>query len=92
MERIPGGTGKQQIYPKRRPANNNANHNIIDVIKNSDNGIERLPLKLAGTQRSVCAVPRVDHARHLEGVTPSAWQATPCERAVKLAEGWGDDL
>ena len=47
VEHIPGGTRKQQIYPKRRPTNNNANNNIIDVLKNSDNGIERLPLKLA---------------------------------------------
>ena len=30
-----------------RPANNTANHNIIDVLNNSDNVIERLPLKLA---------------------------------------------
>ena len=47
MERIPGGIGKQQIYSKRRPSNNNANHNLINVLKNSNNGIEPLPLKLA---------------------------------------------
>ena len=47
VERIPGGTGKQQIYPKRRLTTNNANHNILDVIKNNNNGIERLPIKLA---------------------------------------------
>ena len=47
MELIPGGTGKQQIYPERRPTTNNANYNIIDVLKNSDNGIKRLPIKLA---------------------------------------------
>ena len=47
MERIPGGIGKQQIYSKRSPSNNNANHNLINVLKNSNNGIEPLPLKLA---------------------------------------------
>ena len=47
VEYIPGGTNKQQIYPKRRLTNNNSNHNIIDVLKNIDNGIKRLPLKLA---------------------------------------------
>ena len=46
-ERVPGGTGKQPVYPERRPTKNNANHNIIDVLKNSDNGIKLLPLKLA---------------------------------------------
>ena len=53
VERIPGETGKQQIYPKRRPTNNNTNHNIIDVIKNSDNGIDRLPRKLAAEIRNI---------------------------------------
>ena len=47
VESIPVRTGKQQINPKRRPTNNNANHNIIDVLKNIDNGINRIPLKLA---------------------------------------------
>ena len=47
VEHITGGTGKQQIYLKRRPTTNKANHNIIDVLKKSDNGIEHIPLKLA---------------------------------------------
>ena len=46
-----------------------------------------------GVWRSMRTVPSVDHVSHLEGVTPSIWQATPCEKAVKLVEGgatWTD--
>ena len=42
-------------------------------------------------QRFVRAVQREDHIRHLEGVPPSAWQATPCKRLGKVAES-GLDL
>ena len=41
-------------------------------------------------RRSVHAVSRADHVSHLEGVTPSVWQATPCARVVKAAEGVND--
>ena len=47
VECIPDGTVNQQINPERRLTTNDANHKIIDVRKNSDSGIERLPLKLA---------------------------------------------
>ena len=40
---------------------------------------------------SVRAVPRADHISNLEGVSPSAWQATPSKRVGKMAEG-GCDL
>ena len=42
-------------------------------------------------RRSVRAILRADHISHLEGVSPSAWQLTPCERVGKAAEG-GRDL
>ena len=41
--------------------------------------------------RSMRAVPTADHTSHLEGVSPSSWQATPYERVGKAAEG-GRDL
>ena len=31
--------------------------------------------------RGVSAVLREDHIMHLEGVSPSSWRTTPCERA-----------
>ena len=42
-------------------------------------------------RRSVRTVPRADTTSHLERVSPSAWQATPCDRVGKAAEG-GHDL
>ena len=44
-----------------------------------------------GVRRSVRAVPRADQISHMEGVSPSVWQATPCKRVGKAAEG-GRDL
>ena len=46
-----------------------------------------LPVDAFGVRTSMRAVPRVYHIIHLEGVTPSIWQDTPCKRAVKFAEG-----
>ena len=36
-------------------------------------------------QRSVCAVPRVDHVTHLGGISTLDWQKKPCKRAAKWA-------
>ena len=37
------------------------------------------------------AVPREDKISHMEGFSLSVWQATPCKRVGKAAEG-GRDL
>ena len=46
-----------------------------------------LPVHAFEVRRSMCTVPRVYHVGHLEGVTPSVCQPTPCKRAVKLTDG-----
>ena len=33
--------------------------------------------------RAICAVLREDHLFHVEGILPSSWHITPCERAIK---------
>ena len=50
-----------------------------------------LPVDAFRVQHSVRAVLRADRVSHLEGVTPSIWKATPCEKVMKAAEG-GHDL
>ena len=52
--------------------------------------VAELPMDVLLVRSSVCAFPRADHISHLEGVSPSAWQATPCKRVGKLAEGGRD--
>ena len=39
--------------------------------------VVELPVDAFSVRRSLRAVPRADHISHLEGVPPSAWQATP---------------
>ena len=39
--------------------------------------------KAFATRRSVCAMPRVDHTTHLEGIYPPYYQTRPYERAGK---------
>ena len=46
-----------------------------------------LPVDAFGVQRFVGTAPREDHISHLVGFTPSVWQSTLRERAVKAAEG-----
>ena len=53
--------------------------------------VVELPVDAFSVRRSVHAVPRSDHISHMEGVSPSAWQAMPCEIVEKAAEG-GHDL
>ena len=45
-----------------------------------------LPVDAFGLRHSVCAIPREDHVSHLEGVTPSMWQAIPCKTVGEMAE------
>ena len=52
---------------------------------------DEIPMEAFVVQRSLRAVPRADHVSPLERVTPSVWQATPRERAMKISEG-GRDL
>ena len=53
--------------------------------------VVEFPVDAFGVRRSVRAVLREDHIIHLEGVSPSACQATPYERVGKASEG-GCDL
>ena len=52
--------------------------------------VVELPMDAFRVQRSIRTVPRADHVSHLEGVTPSVWQATPRKRVEKAAEGRRD--
>ena len=65
-----------QIFAFRRELTSKGLHPMVE-----------LPMDDFGVWRSVCAVPREDHISHLEGVTPSVWQVTPCEKLAKAAEG-----
>ena len=46
-----------------------------------------LPVDTFSVRRSMRAVPRADHISHLEGVSPSDWQAMLYNRVRKEAEG-----
>ena len=48
--------------------------------------VVELPVYTFGVRRSVRAVPREYNVSHLEGVTPSVWQSTPCKRSGKAAD------
>ena len=49
--------------------------------------VVELPFEAFVAWRYVRAIPWVYHVSHLEGVTPSVCQPTPCKRAVKLTDG-----
>ena len=49
--------------------------------------ITKIPVASFEAQRAVSAMSRGDHWVHLEGVSPSGWQMTPCERASGKGEG-----
>ena len=53
--------------------------------------VVELPVDAFSVRRYVRALPQADHIIHLEGVSPSAWKVTPCERAGKAGED-GRDL
>ena len=42
-----------------------------------------IPHEAFAERRSVHAVPRVDHATHLGGISPTDFQTKPCKKAVK---------
>ena len=49
--------------------------------------VGEFPVDAFLVRHSVRAVPREDCISQLEGVSPYAWQATPCKRVGKAAEG-----
>ena len=59
--------------------------------KKSRPPVADLPVDAFGVRRYMRAILREDHVSHLEGVTPSVWQAMPCERVGGTAEV-GHDL
>ena len=48
--------------------------------------VVELPVEAFLVWRSVRAIPSAEHISHLEGASPSTWQATPCNRVGKAAE------
>ena len=50
--------------------------------------VVEFPVDAFLVRHSVRAVPREDCISHLEGVSPYAWQATPCKRVGEGGRGW----
>ena len=42
--------------------------------------IAKIPVASFVVRHAVSAVPGEDHVVHVEGILPSDWQMTPCER------------
>ena len=49
--------------------------------------INEIPVTSFGALRAISAVSREDHRVHLEGVPPSGWLTTSCERGSRKEEG-----
>ena len=44
--------------------------------------VVEIPVEDFAAQRSVCAVPRVNHITRLGGISPLDWPTRPCKRAI----------